>query len=104
MNPELIHRVRKGGFVQVTFEHNGEDFTMAGWCGSNPDDAERKKEEFCPLRLDTWLRDDDDHLVQASLHLEAGELKAVHFLSEAPEFVDKDGASVRMEEGFFPNL
>lgn len=104
MNPDFIQRVRAGGFVQVTFEHEGEDFTMAGWCGNNPDDAERKKPEACPLRLDTWLRDDDDHLVQASLRLEVTELKAVQFLTEAPEFIDKEGASVTMESGFFPNL
>jgi len=104
MNPDLINRVREGAFIQVTFPHDGEDFTMTGWCGNNPDEAERKKPEACSLRLDTWLRDDDDHLVQASLRLEADELKAVQFLPEAPEFIDKDGASVRMEEGFFPNM
>ncbi len=102
MNPEFIQRVREGGFVQVTFEHEGQDLTMAGWCGDNPE-AEKVSDPG-PLRLDTWLRDDEDHLVQASLHLEADELKAVQFLSEAPEFIDKDGASVKMKEGFFPNL
>jgi len=102
MNPELINRVRDGGFVQITFVLDGESITLNGWCGNNPDEAERKKSEFCSLRMDTWLRDDDDHLVQASLRIMPEEIRSVQFLAEAPTFVDVDGASVTMEAGFYP--
>ncbi|MEO0453152.1 MAG: hypothetical protein AAFY98_03315, partial [Verrucomicrobiota bacterium] len=63
---------------------------------------EGNRTRFFSVRMDTWLRDDDDHLVQASLRIMPEEIRSVQFLAEAPTFVDVDGASVTMEAGFYP--
>ncbi len=94
MNPELFARILAGSFVKVVLK---EEVTLSGYAGAdllNP----------AVIRFDGLVLNDQGYLEKVSLHLTQDDVAAVHFLPEAPLFVDGDGNEFRMEPGFFKEL
>jgi hypothetical protein len=91
MNPEMLNRLREGGFVRVTLP---EGDAVTGWMGADPEDG-------AFLRLDTYLKNEAGYLEQASLRLTPDDVAHVQYLPEGPRFLDADGHDIPLQAGFF---
>lgn len=90
MNPQMLERIRSGGFAKVTITYETE---FSGWIGSDPEQIEI-------LRMDGCILNEQGLLEQISIHLQPEDITSIHFLNEAPEWFDHEGQSYRMEPGF----
>jgi hypothetical protein len=91
MNPEMLNRLRQGGFVRVTLP---EGDAVTGWLGTDPEEP-----EF--LRLDTLLKNESGYLEEATLRLTPDDVAHAQFLPEGPRFLDADGHDIPLQAGFF---
>jgi len=94
MNPGMLERIRQGGFVKILLE---EDTSFTGYIGVDPTEPDG-------LRMDGYVLSETGHLQQISISLVPEDIQHVQFLPEPPDFIDREGTSVRMEPGFFPEL
>ncbi|NJK92902.1 MAG: hypothetical protein HC904_14415 [Blastochloris sp.] len=91
MNPELLNRVRAGAFARIVLPE--EEQGLSGYIAQDPDRSDS-------LRFDTLMHNESGYLEKVSLSLPEKDLLAVHFLPEAPSFVDVDGNAISLQEGF----
>ncbi len=94
MNPDLLQRIRKGAFVAVTIEN---ETPFSGYIGVDPSVPADS------LRMDGCVLDESGHLERISIRLAESDITSVHFLNEPPTWIDLEGHSVTMDEGFFPD-
>lgn len=94
MNPQMRARLAAGAFARVTLDENT---AFTGYIAADPAQPGR-------FRMDGYLLGGAGHLEQASLSLDDDDIRHIQFLPEAPEFLDAEGHSIRMEPGFFRNL
>lgn len=90
----MVARIRAGGFARVTLD---EDTVFTGYLGADPESPES-------LRMDGCVLSPSGHLEQISIHLQPEDIRHIQFLPEAPEFIDAEGATFTMPEGFFRHL
>jgi hypothetical protein len=94
MNPGLRERIARGAFARVTLD---EDTLFTGYIGTDPGTPGQ-------FRMDGCVLGPSGHLEQISLHISPEDIHHIHFLPEAPEFVDREGHVFTMEPGFFRHL
>jgi hypothetical protein len=94
MNPELLNRIKNGSFVKIVLR---EEVTLLGYAGAD-------LESPALIRFDSMVLGDSGYLEKVSLQMAEEDIATVHFLPEAPVFVDHDGNEIRMEPGFFQDF
>ena len=90
MNPELLNRIKTGAFVNLILK---EEVSLSGYAGADTDSPSL-------IRFDSMLLNSQGYLEKISLQLAEDDIATVHFLPEAPHFVDTDGHEIQMENGF----
>jgi len=87
----MRQRLEAGGFVTITLE---QDTRFTGYIGQHTGSPGS-------LRMDGYVLGESGHLEQISIEVQPEDIHHVQFLPDPPEFIDREGTSIRMEPGFF---